>query len=137
MPLAPSFLVDRSLGRAARVVFLFHVRLHPTHRAPSIPLCSVDFLIASMMTGGALVETRATENQYYILFINYAGDQYGGSIAMPPWNGRLNDDLFFDKTTLGTDPAPLSLTVRRTVLDTVRSLHPYRAVEAKVTYKDD
>ena len=69
-----------------------------------------------MMTGGALVETRAIENQYYILSINYAGDQYGGSIAMPPWNGRLDDDLALDKTTLGTAPAPLSLIVRRTVL---------------------
>lgn len=73
----------------------------------------------------SFVETRAIENGYYVLSINHAGENYGASIAMPPWHGYLGGSELLAPTVLGTEAANLELTVERRMIEAVREKHPY------------
>ncbi|KAJ8604118.1 hypothetical protein CTAYLR_001788 [Chrysophaeum taylorii] len=75
-----------------------------------------------------LVQTRAIENQCYVLSISHAGESYGGSMAMPPWLGGFDGETF-EPTVLGTEEGALPLVVEKRVLDAVRTKYPYRADE--------
>jgi predicted amidohydrolase len=73
------------------------------------------------------VTTRAVENGVYMLSVNYAGDEFGASIAVPPWIGPvpgLESELA--STSLETEEGVLPLTVEPGHLEAVRRAYPYR-----------
>ena len=78
------------------------------------------------------VETRAIENQYYIMNVNYAGARFGGSLKMDPWMGYLitkdnGSSLYgLGSHTLGPDDdSLLSMAVDTRFLDLLRTRYPY------------
>ena len=70
---------------------------------------------------------RAVENGIYFLSVNHGGEDFGDSIAVPPWIGPvpgLGAELA--PTSLGTETGVLPLTVDPAALEAVRASYPYR-----------
>ena len=70
---------------------------------------------------------RAVENGMYFLSVNHGGEEFGDSIAVPPWIGPvpgLGAELA--ATSLGTEVGVLPLTVDPAALEAVRTSYPYR-----------
>lgn len=65
-------------------------------------------------------ETRAVENSVYFVGVNYSGDKYGESCAIPPWVDEKHKPL-----ALGPEDGFLIAKIRRTELDIVRSTMPF------------
>lgn len=73
------------------------------------------------------VTTRAIENGVYVLSVNHAGEQFGDSIAAPPWLGPVPGlDAELAPSTLGTEEGVLPLVVAAEELEAVRRAYPYR-----------
>ena len=73
------------------------------------------------------VTTRAVENGVYMLSVNYAGDDFGDSIAVPPWVGPVPGFAeAFRPVSIGTEEGVVPITVDSRALSAVRSTFPYR-----------
>jgi len=73
--------------------------------------------------------TRAQENGCYLLSVNYAGEEFGESVAVPPWIGPIptrEGEVELRTSSLGTSQAVLPQVVRRDHLAAVRAAFPYR-----------
>ena len=91
---------------------------------------SAFFRDATFPSWHAFVCARAVENQVYVVSVSHAGEDFGGSIAHPPWLGPVadDDDDFDLAPALADDAAPCALVCRldRRALDAVRRQFPYR-----------
>jgi nitrilase len=74
----------------------------------------------SFRTWKSFRETRAVENSVYWVGVNYAGNYYGNSAIVPPW---VDEDC--EPSMLGTQEGVLEATIRRDVLNEVRTSMPY------------
>ena len=72
------------------------------------------------------VTTRAVENGIYVLSVNFAGADFGESIAAPPWVGPVPGLADQRARVLGCDEGVLALSCETAVLDAVRAAYPYR-----------
>jgi len=72
------------------------------------------------------VTTRAVENGIYVLSVNFAGADFGESIAAPPWVGPVPGLADQRARVLGCDEGVLALSCEAAVLDAVRAAYPYR-----------
>ena len=72
------------------------------------------------------VTTRAVENGIYVLSVNFAGADFGESIAAPPWVGPVPGLADQRARVLGCDEGVLALSCETAVLDAVRQAYPYR-----------
>ncbi|PHZ85624.1 carbon-nitrogen hydrolase family protein [Paremcibacter congregatus] len=72
----------------------------------------------------SFVLTRALENEAYMLSVNYAGDDFGGSLFCPP---RLDEG--HDMCCLDTSEDFHYFTVDQTMIDSVRKHPSYRSVQ--------
>jgi len=72
------------------------------------------------------VSTRAVENGIYVLSVNFAGAEFGESIAAPPWVGPVPGCADQCARILGCDEGVLALRCETAVLDAVRAAYPYR-----------
>ena len=77
---------------------------------------------------------RAVENGVYLLSVNFAGERFGDSIAVPPWigpvpgiaRGEEEGDELLAAASLGTEEGVLPLIVDAGHLAAVRAAYPYR-----------
>ena len=74
----------------------------------------------------SFVTTRAVENGIYVLSVNFAGADFGESIAAPPWVGPVPGLADQRARVLGCDEGVLALSCETAVLDAVRQAYPYR-----------
>ena len=74
----------------------------------------------------SFVTTRAVENGIYVLSVNFAGTEFGESIAAPPWVGPVPGCSDQCARILGCDEGVLALRCETAVLDAVRAAYPYR-----------
>ena len=72
------------------------------------------------------VTTRAVENGIYVLSVNFAGADFGESIAAPPWVGPVPGLADQRARVLSCDEGVLALSCETAVLDAVRQAYPYR-----------
>jgi len=72
------------------------------------------------------VTTRAIENGFYVLSVNFAGERFGASIAAPPWVGAVPGAADQAVATLGTKEDVLPLIVDAEILAAVRKSYPYK-----------
>ena len=87
------------------------------------------------------VTTRAVENGVYLLSVNYAGEDFGDSIAVPPWVGPVpglidegddqggaygHDEGVLSTRSLGIEEGVLPLLVQPGHCEAVRKAYPYR-----------
>ena len=84
---------------------------------------------------------RAVENGVYLLSVNYAGEDFGDSIAVPPWVGPVpglidegddqggaygHDEGVLSTRSLGIEERVLPLLVQPGHCEAVRKAYPYR-----------
>jgi nitrilase len=75
--------------------------------------------------------TRALENQVYWVSVNYSGDDFGGSISVPPMVGSPGWE---QPTTLGNEEGALCTVVRQAMIAKAREAYPFLK-HAKFQYK--
>ncbi|MER9489949.1 carbon-nitrogen hydrolase family protein [Mesorhizobium sp. M0563] len=68
------------------------------------------------------VITRALENQVYVLSVNRAGQDFGGSIFCPPWIDQTQSPHHF-----GDGEVIETLTVTRSAIEAARRTYPFLA----------
>ena len=73
------------------------------------------------------VTTRAVENGIYVMSVNHAGEDFGDSIAVPPWVGPVPGlEAELATSSLDTAEGVLPMVAERAHLAAVRSAYPYR-----------
>mmetsp|Transcript_34669 Transcript_34669/g.83888 ORF Transcript_34669/g.83888 Transcript_34669/m.83888 type:complete len:312 (-) Transcript_34669:167-1102(-) len=83
---------------------------------------------ATFATYHQFTVARAVENGVYLLSVNYAGEKFGESNAVPPWIGPVPglSGKKLQKVTLDCSEDVLSLIVEPDVLKAVWTSYPYR-----------
>ncbi|MDB9857721.1 carbon-nitrogen hydrolase family protein [Amylibacter sp.] len=86
--LAPIICYDIRIPELCRTLTL-------THNVDVILHCGAYFRDESFATWHAFAQTRAMENQIYLLSLNRAGENYGNSLFCPPWMDDLTPPTQF------------------------------------------
>ena len=101
-----------------------------THGARLLLHCGAYFKDESYPTWPDFVTARAMENQVYLLSLNRAGKDFGGSMLCPPWIDARGEIIrFSDRETLTV------VTVDPTRIEAVRKAYTF-LVDARPSYAD-
>ncbi len=85
----------------------------------------------TFFTWHQFVTTRAVENGVYVISTNYAGEQFGDSVASPPWVGNVVSGNGMERSSKllvcrGTAEGLLNVFVDLKLLEMVRKMAPFR-----------
>lgn len=94
--------------------------------------CGAYFRDPSFHTWHPFVITRALENQCFLVSLNRAGAEYGGSIVCPPWVDADTSPTLFDPSA---EDIRL-ITLDRAVLDSARATYSFLR-DRLASYRDD